>query len=92
MTNLQKAFDKVWKDGLLIKLLRYGIKGNMYQWTKAYLHNRRARVQVAAWADSWSDTINRDKTTATLFTLSTKAKAARLTLGDTMLKLEDQQT
>ena len=25
--NLQKAFDKVWKDGLLVKLLRYGITG-----------------------------------------------------------------
>ena len=31
-----------------------------------------------------------DKTTATLFTLS--AKADRLTLGDTPLKFEDQQT
>jgi hypothetical protein len=23
--DLQKAFDKVWKDGLMVKLLRYGI-------------------------------------------------------------------
>ena len=29
--DLQKAFVKVWKDGLLVKLLRYGIKGNMYK-------------------------------------------------------------
>ena len=33
-----------------------------------------------------------DRTTTTLFTLSTKAKAGRLTLGDTPLKFEDQQT
>ncbi|KAK7114739.1 hypothetical protein V1264_000745 [Littorina saxatilis] len=44
--DLQKAFDKVWKDGLLVKLLRSGVKGNMYQWTKSYLHNRKARVLV----------------------------------------------
>ena len=41
--------------------------------------------KVVAWADSWCVTINRDKTTATLFTLSTKAKAGRLTLGNTLL-------
>jgi hypothetical protein len=44
--DLQKAFDKVWKDGLLVKLLQYGISGRMYNWTKSYLYNRRARVQV----------------------------------------------
>ena len=44
--DLQKAFDKVWKDGLLVKMLRYGITGNLYRWTKSYLHNRRARVVV----------------------------------------------
>ena len=44
--DLQKAFDKVWKDGLLVKLLRNGIQGNMYRWTKSYLYNRRARVIV----------------------------------------------
>ena len=162
--DLQKAFDKVWTDGLLVKLLRSGIKGNMFQWTKSYLHNRRARVSVdghcgrkvllrqgvpqggalspslfilfindivaelprgvnaalyaddlvlwcseehaatatyriqialenvAAWAESWCVTVNREKSTATLFTLSLKAKPGKLTLGNTTLKYEDQQT
>ena len=160
--DLQKAFDKVWTDGLLVKLLRSGIKGNMFQWTKSYLHNRRARVSVdghcgrkvllrqgvpqggalspslfilfindidaelprgvnaalyaddlvlwcseehaatatyriqialenvAAWAESWCVTVNREKSTATLFTLSLKAKPGKLTLGNTTLKYEDQ--
>ena len=44
--DFQKAFDKVWKDGLLVKLQRSGIEGNLYRWTKSYLHNRRARVMV----------------------------------------------
>ncbi|PVD24866.1 hypothetical protein C0Q70_15355 [Pomacea canaliculata] len=43
---MQKAFDKVWKDGLLVKLQRSNISGNMYRWIKSYLHNRRARVLV----------------------------------------------
>ena len=136
----------------------------MYQWTKSYLHNRRARVLVdghcgrkvllrqgvpqggvlsptlfilfindlvpelpkgvhaalyaddlvlwcteeyattatyrmqlaleklAAWAETWCVTINREKTTATLFTLSAKAKPGKLTLGGTPLNFEDQQT
>ena len=44
--DLQKAFDKVWKGGLIVKMQRSGIKGNMLRWTKAYLHNRKARVLV----------------------------------------------
>ena len=32
--DLQKTFDKVWKDGLLVKRLRYSISGKMYNWTK----------------------------------------------------------
>jgi hypothetical protein len=43
--DLQKAFDKVWKDGL-VKLQRTGIQDNMHRWTKSYLHNRRARVLI----------------------------------------------
>ena len=44
--DLQKAFDKVWKEGLILKMLNSGIRGNMLRWTKSYLHNRRARVLV----------------------------------------------
>ena len=29
---LSKAFDKVWKEGLLLKLLRAGVHGKMYRW------------------------------------------------------------
>ena len=44
--DLQKAFDKVWTEGLLVKLKQNGIKGLMFKWTKAYLHNRKARVNA----------------------------------------------
>ena len=44
--DLQKAFDKVWKDGLLVKPQRCGIASNMLRWIKSYLYNRRSRVTV----------------------------------------------
>jgi hypothetical protein len=44
--DLKKAFDKVWKEGLLWKMRKCKIKGNLYKWTKSYLHNRKARVQL----------------------------------------------
>ena len=44
--DLQKAFDKVWTDGLLVKLQRCGIAGNMLRWIRSYLYNRRARISV----------------------------------------------
>ena len=44
--DLQKAFDKVWTDGLLVKLQRCGIGGKMYKWISSFLMNRKARVKV----------------------------------------------
>ena len=44
--DLQKAFDKVWKDGLLVKLQRWGITNKILRWMTSYLDNRRARVLV----------------------------------------------
>ena len=44
--DLQKAFYKVWMEGLLVKLLRNGIASNMFNWIKSYLYNCRARVSV----------------------------------------------
>jgi hypothetical protein len=44
--DLQKAFDKVWKDGLILKLQRCGIKGKMIRWIESFLFNRRARVTM----------------------------------------------
>ena len=44
--DMEKAFDKVWKDGLRLKLRQCGVSGHMYQWISQFLTNRRARVHV----------------------------------------------
>ena len=44
--DLQKAFDKVWTDGLLVKALKCGIGDKMYRWICSFLQNRKARVLV----------------------------------------------
>ena len=44
--DLTKAFDKVWKEGLLFKLLRKRVCSNMYSWIQSYLFQRSARVRL----------------------------------------------
>ena len=44
--DMEKAFDKVWKDGLRLKLQRSGVTGSMFPWISQYLDNREARVQM----------------------------------------------
>ena len=41
---ISKAFDKVWHQGLLYKLRRVGIKGDLLNWFKDYLSDREQRV------------------------------------------------
>ena len=38
--DLQSAFDRVWIDGLIIKLMRNGVANNMLKWIQSYLFNR----------------------------------------------------
>ena len=50
--DLTAAFDKVWKDGLLLKLLRKQVNGNMFQWIKNFLFQRTARVKIDGYKSS----------------------------------------
>ena len=44
--DLEKAFDKVWKEGLKLKLPQCGVAGRMFKWIGQYMHNRKAKVQI----------------------------------------------
>ena len=43
---MEKAFDRVWNKGLLLKLLKTKITHRMFKWIQQYLHNRKAKVRV----------------------------------------------
>ena len=44
--DLSKAFDKVWREELLLKVLQVSVSGRMYKWIRCFLRDRSARVKV----------------------------------------------
>lgn len=55
--DISKAFDKVWHDGLLFKLKKYGISGKLFSWFKSYLSNRKQRVINEGQKSTWENTL-----------------------------------
>ena len=51
--DFQKAFDKVPHERLLSKLLSHGISGNIYNWLKDWLSDRKQRVVLNGVASCW---------------------------------------
>ena len=39
--DMEKAFDKVWHDGLRLKMLKAGVGGKMFHWISHLLANRQ---------------------------------------------------
>ena len=44
--DISKAFDRVWHRGLIHKLEKYGIKGNLLAWFENYLYMRHQSVSI----------------------------------------------
>ena len=44
--DINKAFDRVWHKGLLFKLKKAGINGELLDWLSNYLTNRKQRVII----------------------------------------------
>ena len=44
--DLQQAYDHVWRAGLMYKMQKIGIQGNMYHWIKSFLQNRTIATKV----------------------------------------------
>ena len=51
--DISKAFDRVWHDGLLVKLKNSGISGKLLHWFSDYLGNRRQRVVLPGGKSDW---------------------------------------
>ena len=44
--DFEKAFDSVWKKGLIVKLLRVGINGNFLKLIDSFLTSRKVRLHI----------------------------------------------
>ena len=44
--DISKAFDRVWHRSLILKLEKYGIRGDLLQCFKSYLTNRSQQVRI----------------------------------------------
>jgi len=53
LIDFEKAFDSVWREGLLVKLHNSGIKGKMWNWIHNFLEERSARCLVNGHEGEW---------------------------------------
>lgn len=44
--DIEKAYDMMWKDGVLIKLNKMGIGGRVFNWIKDFLAGRKIQVRI----------------------------------------------
>ena len=52
-SDLSKAFDKVWHDGIIFKLKAYGVEGELLSLLKNYLENQEQRVVLNGQTSEW---------------------------------------
>jgi hypothetical protein len=55
--DIYKAFDRVWHSGLIFKLRKYGICGNVLKWIESFLYDRKQRVNIDGYFSRWK-TVN----------------------------------
>ena len=55
--DISKALEKVWHEGLLFKLERIGISGNLLNLLKSFLSNIFQRVALNGQCSSWSSVL-----------------------------------
>jgi hypothetical protein len=55
--DVAKAYDKVWRSGLLYKLWKVGIRGKLLRWLSIFLTQRSCRVRWGSTASDWFDSL-----------------------------------
>ena len=55
--DISKAFDKVWDEGLILKLDQYGTTENLLCLIKCFLKNRNQRVVLNGQTSSWTNVL-----------------------------------
>ena len=53
--DISKPFDKVWHEGIIHKLKRNGISGNLLSFLSDFLRNRKQRVILNGQSSYWSN-------------------------------------
>ena len=46
--DVEKAYDMLWREGLMIKLPNAGVEGKMFNWLMDFLRGRTIQVKVGA--------------------------------------------
>jgi hypothetical protein len=46
LIDFEKAYDSVWREGLLVKLFKSGIQGKMWKWIQNFLDERLAKLLI----------------------------------------------
>ena len=54
LLDVPKAFDKVWHDGLIYKLQRNGINGDLLRLIESFLSNKYQRVVLNGQTSNWN--------------------------------------
>ena len=53
--DISKAFDRVWHDGLIYKLKRFGISGQLLLLIQSFLSGRKQRTVLNGQSSNWGD-------------------------------------
>ena len=53
--DISKAFDRVWHEGLIYKLKRCGVSGNLLLLLKSFLSDRKQRTVLNGQASAWGN-------------------------------------
>ena len=53
--DISKAFDRVWHDGLIYKLKRCGVSGQLLSLIQSFLTDRKQRTVLNGQSSNWGD-------------------------------------